>query len=277
MKIKIINAIQQILNNYFKASYNIMDLSLQKCAAFASNNQQLNIIDVKGDVNIEHLDWSQWANVDTNCAQINSGTEEIRKSLNDLSKKIAGEIKDKIKDISGQDIDVMTEMTNISNTISKVYEQDCILNIENTQEIIVQGVDGDVNISYLKWSQVIDGISSCIQNNTSVKSSINALWKVIGVKPSPKGDKNEFIKNYAFIIAIPFVFLILFVLFPNQHKNPALYGIFFFLLFLYLSLAKIWLGFPYSFLKGSVVNYVQYIMIALCFLTLSFTIISVVI
>lgn len=278
-KDEIENATKQILNNYFNVVNNILDVSMQNCVAFGSNSQRMRIVDVRGDVNINNLDWTEWAHLDTQCLQVNAGSEEISKGLNDLAKTIANAIKEKVKKISDKDIDVLREVTNISNTITKIYSDNCMLDIQNTQEIIIENVN-KVNISYLKWSQVIDGIVRCIQNNSSVKTDIDALWKAIGIDHSsstPDDNKYDFIKNYAFIVAVPFVMLLLLLLFPNQHKNPSLYGIFFFLLFLYLSLAKIWNGFPYNLVKKFNVNYIQYIMIALSFLSLFCSISSIII
>jgi hypothetical protein len=259
---------QDIVKNvkqYFNSVMNVMNFSLQNCATFAGNDMSIKIVDVKGNVDINHLDWSQWASINTQCVQQQSFTDIGQKLLviaQNSAKTIVGTMNKYDVDVSGSDVEDV--MVNISNTVTNTLQQTCVLNIQNQQQIIIAEVDKDVTIEYLKWTQVIDGVLSCIQQSGDVKNTLDQLWRTLGIDNPDNGNSTlviNLLKNFAAYVAILFVLVL--VLLSTQHSNPVVYTVLMLVLLLYVSICKVWNGFPYNVLPDKVGMYTQYIVISL--------------
>ena len=160
---------------------------------------------------------------------------------------------------SGIDVDIADQMIDISTSVVDIFRQSCTEHIQNQQEIILVDVGRDVNIEYLRWSQVIDGVIKCVQSNDSMKQAIDGLWNALGMDNDNTDINNEVIdvlKNYAFYGATIFV-LILIVL-STQRSNYIAYLVLLMVLLLYISAAKLWNGFPYNLLRPIVQKYIAY-------------------
>ena len=174
----------------------------QNCATFLQNNQDISIICdptlfkqypgmqavCNGPVVISGVDMTQYAQLNATCVQnATTGADFASQLANNINNGVQQIIQN--AGLNSSDQATLTQLcTNIGNTISQVFTQNCVNQIINNQEILVENRTGSINITAINMNQSIDAISQCVLQTSSVANSIQQLTNFLNQAAGGSGS-----------------------------------------------------------------------------------------
>lgn len=177
------------IDAFISSTINVLNKTVLSVSTQQSQTQDMKIIDIKGDVNISNLNWSQVVSIDTTAFQTavvsndiqNKVQELVSQAINQITQSFSFRIGDK------SEIENLTKMvTNLATNITNSYETDCLVNIIQSQSFSIEKVDGSVTVNNIDWSQASGVVVKCIQNSDTVNKSVNDLISEITQKGTMK-------------------------------------------------------------------------------------------
>jgi len=169
---------------YLDSSIDIVNTTMQSCSQMINQNQQIEIVGVKGDVNITNLDMTQFGSLSMKCVSEKSDStgllaQQLQAKAQQAISDILADIKEKNGALTQTDNDVVTKtVLDLSTRILNSYEQSCASAISNSQMITIHDVGGNVNIDTVNMAQVSTAVTACIQKIAdSAAGQIEDLYK----------------------------------------------------------------------------------------------------
>ena len=169
-----------------KIAINVLNEATQMCQTQVLESQDLSISDNRGgSVNIGEINWSEVINMDISCTQSSTSQNSIDNSLQQTISQIAKAVGQAFS-LTGNSASSQNNTklwTDIGVTIKNVYNQKCKDILETSQGVSIKNnVNEEVTIASLNFSEQIDGMTQCIQNDESVSNVKNQIKQNIEQK-----------------------------------------------------------------------------------------------
>lgn len=256
-----------ILAKYVSSVINAYTTTIQSCPVFAYTSGTFDIVDTGGDVVIEKVNWSQIANVKSECLSQALTSRTTVQSIETVERNFVDELKAYFT--NSDPITIGKLVQELTATISNVFIQDCSVNVLSEMEIRIKNVQGNVIINNVNWVQAMDVLSKCVQGTVAKSQEYVSLLNLLE-------KKSDVSKPTLVSQLIPYVWVLPCVL------TSILLGLFgwgfdfstlFFLLgvlFVSFGFAKFTNSYPYPKLSSVKQNSVMSVSIGigLCFITI---------
>lgn len=177
------------IDAFVSSTVNVLNQTVLSVSVQQTQSQSMKIVDIKGDVNISGLNWSQVVSVDTTAFQTAVVSNDVQnkvealvsQAINQITQTFSFRVADK------SEIENLTKMiTQLSTNITNSFKTDCLVNIIQTQSFSIERVDGSVTVNNVDWSQASGVVLKCIQNSDTVNKSVNDLIAEITQKGTMK-------------------------------------------------------------------------------------------
>lgn len=246
------------IDTYISDSVTVLNTVSQNASALASNIQKIEIVGVKGNIDIQNINFSQYANIDLTALQVNSQDQDIQDQLKEIAEAAAKRIQQALvdaynaRDTSEALFNLTRNTIALSSVLVNNYTQTCITQATNEQYIIIRDVGKDVVLRYVNFEQALDVTNKCMQVDSNRSDEAQDLWNTIYTE-ARKSPMNQFRDvNYWFIILWALVFVIVIaVMRLKVLVSPTFYLAMLTVLFLYYAISYTFLGWPYVSFNSS--------------------------
>ena len=239
-----------ILNNYITSLIQSLVQNTQNCSSSIGNTQDITIVDIKGDIDINHIDWSQFVSINSECVQASmidtTTTNQISELITQTATQIIQALDIKIGDKASVD-NITNLITQLANQVQNQTTQNCLNSLFQNQYIKIKHGTGNVVITFVKWQQTVNDLIACVQSSNDVTNITQALQQQFQQQASitEKGIL-DFLGDFWFLIIIAIV-MIGFLMYKGAQTmtNPNFVIPMTTIFFSYFVLSYFWNGWPY--------------------------------
>jgi hypothetical protein len=158
------------------------------CKTPLSQQQKLDFQNVRGNVDINGLDWSQYANLNLTCVGSNNSANKIRSAVEQELDQLATSHAGFFSTSSSSSKSNNQLINNISNEFTNNNIQECASGIAQSQNITAKNISGNVVVEDVNWEQSATSIADCMFNNETVSENSNQLVSNINQSSSATSE-----------------------------------------------------------------------------------------
>lgn len=177
------------IDSFISSTINILNKTVLNVSVQQSQTQNMKITDIKGNVNISNLNWSQVVSIDTTAFQTAVVSNDTQNKVSELISQTIDQLTQSFSFRSGDQktVENLTKMvTNLATNVTNSFQTDCLANIIQSQSFSIERVDGSVSVNNVDWSQASGVVLKCVQNSDTVNKSVNDLISEITQKGTMK-------------------------------------------------------------------------------------------
>lgn len=192
-----------VLNNVFNSVSN-------SCVTQATQNQSIDLSGLTGSSIILTADWSQQLVVNASCLATSNLSTNLSNAIAQEATQLAESTEQQFSLATfGEAENYVKIMTNLSNTITNVYVNECQVTSEQIQNITISNSQAQLVTANTLWTQTLNTTSNCVFNNTAVTAIQNQIQQ--SVKQTAEATTENFLEGallgLALVIASAGVFL----------------------------------------------------------------------
>lgn len=208
---------KNIVDTSITSSIDILNKTIQKCETKLSQYQSINIYQCE-NVTISDVDFSQVGDLDVQCAQNSSSTNDAKQLIETKMAQMATSINQALSlnpnSTTAQNIVSLSQQ--LSTAIQNEYSQTCIAQVNGTQSINVTcpSSGGTVNINQVNFEQFHAQTQNCVQESVSVTTISNEIKTIID--QTATAEVAPLISFGSLVVILLLVFVILFFGFGSK-------------------------------------------------------------
>ena len=162
------NAAEDVVND----SVNVVVQNVQNCRNSLSRQQLVNVTGNKNEnININEIDFSQAATINTTCIQNNTDTNKVADKIQDKFNQKAKNLNKSFLFGSGQfSFNYTDAETNLTTNIAETFKNKCVNDISDSQSIKVsKNVGGKTLLYSIDFNQTENEVLRCVQQDQSTQ------------------------------------------------------------------------------------------------------------
>lgn len=230
-------------------SVNVLNESTQNCQTQVYESQDLVIEGNTGTtINIGDINWSEVITMDLNCTQTSTTQTSIDNSLQQTISQVAKSVAQAFG-LPGNSAKAQNNTklwTQMGIAIKNVYNQTCKSRLDTSQGISIKNnANSTVTIASLNFSEQINSMVNCVQNDSSVSDVKNKI--IQNLEQEATAVVQGFLGPLIIIVII--IIAVIAIVFFQTLQSPYFLGFIIVLIILYLVLAFYLKWWPFSVKK----------------------------
>jgi len=194
-----------------KAGIQVLNDTTQECSQVGRATQSITVIG-SNDVNISNLDWTQMVTINQNCLSSSSVSSELSQDVSIAMQQATESILKGFVTLSSNEAEnIMNLALDVSQEVVTSFAQVCSSDIATEQFIKIMDSDRQ-EYHYMNWTQIVTGISDCVQN--AVADTLAAQRLQIELDQLAKASTTGLIASLAGPLTIIAIVALLFVMAP---------------------------------------------------------------
>jgi hypothetical protein len=177
------------INSMVNASISILNQMTQNCYTNAANVQGLSFRNIKGNIDIENLNWNQMIVANSACIASQAASNEAKQAVSQQLSQAATALVGALSLGQSDANNLINAAVDMSQHIINAFAQTCQSTASNSQTIQFDGVVGNITIGYtsqIAWTQSIQAATQCVQNAVAQTTSAQTIKQIIDQTASAK-------------------------------------------------------------------------------------------
>lgn len=201
-----------------------MNSATQSCYTSAANVQGLSFRNIKGNIDIQNLNWDQLIVMNAACTANVSATTAVQQAVTDKLSAMAAATAGALSLGQTDTNNFISAAVDLSQKIVNAFAQSCHSAASNSQTITFDGHVGNITLGYLNMSQKISLTTDCVMNAVM---DTEAAQKITQIIDSSATSKNAGLLDFLKYGIIAFVFIaaimavVAIVVGPKLFESPA--------------------------------------------------------
>jgi hypothetical protein len=175
------------VNKMMDIASKILNDTIAENSSSIQQNQRIEIKEVKGDVNISNINWSQFAQIDMKALASSKVNNEITQQLTEALTAQATATSEALSLSVNNSQNLSNLTTKLSSEIANKFTQTCSQHTEQNQEIIIGIAGSNVNITAVNWDQYAKQAIECTLNAIAKSATVAEVESIIDVGATAEG------------------------------------------------------------------------------------------